>query len=70
MQMKGYRSIKFQRNVIYFKLENLKLIGLYKIYKISAQQWAGGFYLRWKKFIECYCDINEGWPYEMQLRLL
>lgn len=29
-----------------------------------------GYYLRWSKFVECYCDVYEGWAQPMQERLV
>jgi hypothetical protein len=41
-------------------MTNLKVLGLYKVYKMTAP-WMDDNVLRWNKFIKCYGNIHLNW---------
>lgn len=61
--------MKFEKNVLSFKIANLKLLGLYTVYKKTAQ-WMDDHLLRWNKFIKCYANIYETWSLDENKKLI
>ncbi len=69
IQNRGLKDKKYERPILEFKLANLKLLGLHKVYTMTAT-WMDDNLLRWNKFVKCYGNLFVNWPEDDQKKLL